>query len=140
MFATHYHELTILEQELSGARNFSMSVEEEKDGLFFLRKITPKPASRSYGIQVASMAGLPDSVIKRAYHIMKKLEEERAKGVDLKGVDLKDTDQLSLFVGVPKNNFEFIDELAKIDLNKITPLDALSKLYKWKEEVNKIEQ
>ncbi|MCX6112875.1 MAG: DNA mismatch repair protein MutS [Proteobacteria bacterium] len=149
MFATHYHELTILEQELSGARNFSMSVEEEKDGLFFLRKIIQKPASRSYGIQVASMAGLPDSVIKRAYHIMRKLEEERARGVDL-----KDTDQLSLFTKISqdnepakndvtaqeKNNFEFIDELAKIDLNKITPLDALSKLYKWKEEVDKVEQ
>ncbi|MEI6080521.1 MAG: DNA mismatch repair protein MutS, partial [bacterium] len=91
MFATHYHELTILEQELSGAKNFSMSVEEEKNGLFFLRKIVQKPASRSYGIQVASMAGLPDSVIKRAYHIMGRLEEERAKGADL-----KDVNQLSL--------------------------------------------
>ncbi|MEI6092572.1 MAG: DNA mismatch repair protein MutS [bacterium] len=148
MFATHYHELTILEQELSGTSNFSMSVEEEKDGLFFLRKIVKKPASRSYGIQVAGMAGLPESVIKRAYHIMGKLEEERARGSDL-----KDNKQLSLFNKTPKanndiieqvmvdekNNFEFIDELSKIDLDKLTPLEALSRLYKWKKEVDKVE-
>jgi DNA mismatch repair protein MutS len=144
MFATHYHELTILEQELVGAKNFSMSVEEEKDGLFFLRKVVSKPSSRSYGIQVASMAGLPDSVIKRAYHIMKKLEEERARGTDL-----KDTNQLSLFdkaakaeqtAAEEKNDFEFIEELANIDLDKMTPLDALNRIYKWKKEVNKVEQ
>ncbi len=141
MFATHYHELTILEQELSGAKNFSMSVEEEKNGLFFLRKIVQKPASRSYGIQVASMAGLPDSVIKRAYHIMGRLEEERAKGADL-----KDVNQLSLFDKAAQNapeekyNIEFIEELASIDLDKMTPLDALNRLYKWKGKVNKVEQ
>ena len=141
MFATHYHELTILEQELSGAKNFSMSVEEEKNGLFFLRKIVQKPASRSYGIQVASMAGLPDSVIKRAYHIMGRLEEERAKGADL-----KDVNQLSLFDKAIQNapeekyNIEFIEELASIDLDKMTPLDALNRLYKWKGKVNKVEQ
>lgn len=149
MFATHYHELTILEQEFNGAKNFSMSVEEEKNGLFFLRKIVQKPASRSYGIQVASMAGLPESVIKRAYHIMGKLEEERARGAEL-----KDNDQLSLFIrqsgsnqisiseqiiSDEKNNFEFIEELAKIDLDKLTPLEALSRLYKWKKEVDKVE-
>jgi DNA mismatch repair protein MutS len=90
------------------------------------------------------MAGLPDSVIKRAYHIMKKLEEERARGTDL-----KDTNQLSLFdkaakaeqtAAEEKNDFEFIEELANIDLDKMTPLDALNRIYKWKKEVNKVEQ
>ena len=135
MFATHYHELTALEDELSGARNFSMSVEEEKNGLFFLRKLVSKPASKSYGIQVASMAGLPESIIKRAYSIMGKLEEEREHA------EAKiEIDQLSLFDKKDDESYRFISELIDIDLDKLTPIDALSRLYKWKGEVNKVEQ
>ncbi len=141
MFATHYHELSSLEQELKGIKNFSMSVEEEKNGLFFLRKVVPLPSSKSYGIQVASMAGLPDSVIKRAYSIMEKLEDQRSKSADS-----KDKDQLSFFdtgqvnKELVQNKFEFIDELTDIDLDELTPLEALNRLYKWKREVKKIEQ
>ncbi len=135
MFATHYHELTALEEELSGAKNFSMSVEEEKGGLFFLRKIVAKPASKSYGIQVASMAGLPESIIKRAYSIMGTLEEER------KHAETKiEINQPSLFDKKNDESYRFISELVDIDLDKLTPIDALSRLYKWKDEVNKIEQ
>lgn len=135
MFATHYHELVALQNELNGVSNFSMSVEEEKSGLFFLRKLVKRPASKSYGIQVASMAGLPDSLIKRAYSIMKDLEEER------KHTEIKiEKDQLSLFDKKEDESYRFIDELANIDLDKLTPIDALGRLYKWKEEVNKIEQ
>jgi DNA mismatch repair protein MutS len=136
MFATHYHELTALENELSGARNFSMSVEEEKGSLFFLRKIVPRPASRSYGIQVAGMAGLPSSIINRARSIMKRLEEERKGSAELSKNDLT---QLSLF-DKKKEDYQFINELANIDLDKLTPLDALSRLYRWKDEVDKNEQ
>ena len=136
MFATHYHELTALENELSGARNFSMSVEEEKGSLFFLRKIVPRPASRSYGIQVAGMAGLPSSIINRARSIMKRLEEERKGSAELSKNDLT---QLSLF-DKKKEDYQFINELANIDLDKLTPLDALSRLYRWKNEVDKSEQ
>ena len=135
MFATHYHELTALENELSGARNFSMSVEEEKGSLFFLRKIVPHPASRSYGIQVAGMAGLPSSIINRARSIMKRLEEERKGSAELSKNDLT---QLSLF-DKKKEDYQFISELANIDLDKLTPLDALSRLYRWKDEVDKNE-
>ena len=131
----HYHELVALQNELNGVSNFSMSVEEEKSGLFFLRKLVKRPASKSYGIQVASMAGLPDSLIKRAYSIMKDLEEER------KHTEIKiEKDQLSLFDKKEDESYRFIDELANIDLDKLTPIDALGRLYKWKEEVNKIEQ
>ena len=134
MFATHYHELTALEEELPGVKNFSMSVEEEKSGLFFLRKIVPTPASKSYGIQVASMAGLPESIIKRAYSIMGTLEEER------KQAEAKiEVDQLSLFDKKGEESYRFISELIDIDLDKITPIDALGRLYKWKDEVNKVE-
>jgi len=136
MFATHYHELTALENELSGARNFSMSVEEEKGSLFFLRKIVPRPASRSYGIQVAGMAGLPNSIINRARSVMKRLEEERKGSAELSKSDLT---QLSLF-DKKKEDYQFISELANIDLDKLTPLDALSRLYRWKNEVDKSEQ
>ncbi len=142
MFATHYHELTSLEHELKGVKNFSMSVEEEKNGLFFLRKIVQDPSSKSYGIQVAGMAGLPDSVIKRAYSIMEKLEEQRSKTTDA-----KDSDQLSFFdlkqtnneKQLMQNKFDFIDELTDIDLDELSPLEALNRLYKWKREVKKIE-
>ena len=143
MFATHYHELTALETELSGARNFSMSVEEEKGSLFFLRKIVPRPASRSYGIQVAAMAGLPNSIITRARSVMKRLEEERAGSAELTRGDLN---QLSLFDKKnnssenKKDDYQFINELASIDLDKLTPLEALGRLYRWKDEVKKIEQ
>ena len=136
MFATHYHELTALEDELKGARNFSMSVEEEKGSLFFLRKIVPRPASRSYGIQVAAMAGLPGSIITRARSIMKRLEEERKGSAELSKNDLT---QLSLF-DKKKEDYQFINELASIDLDKLTPLDALSRLYRWKDEVDKSDQ
>jgi len=140
MFATHYHELTVLENELSGAKNFSMSVEEEKEGLFFLRKVVAKPASGSYGIQVASMAGLPESIIKRSYSIMNKLEEDRgmAHGAKL------DANQLSLFerknIETKKDDYQFISELANINLDELTPVEALNRLYKWKGEVKKVEQ
>lgn len=136
MFATHYHELTALENELNGARNFSMSVEEEKGSLFFLRKIVPRPASSSYGIQVAGMAGLPGSIITRARSVMKRLEEERKGSAELSKSDLT---QLSLF-DKKKDDYQFINELASIDLDKLTPLDALSRLYRWKDEVDKIDQ
>lgn len=135
MFATHYHELTALEEELNGANNFSMSVEEEKGGLFFLRKVVPRPASRSYGIQVAGMAGLPESIIKRAYSIMDKLEEER------KQTEIKiETDQLSLFDKKDDESYRFISELASMDLDTLSPIEALGRLYKWKKEVKGIEQ
>jgi len=136
MFATHYHELTALEDELKGARNFSMSVEEEKGSLFFLRKIVARPASRSYGIQVAGMAGLPSSIIARARSVMMRLEEERKGSAELSKNDLT---QLSLF-DKKKDDYQFINELANIDLDKLTPLDALSRLYRWKDEVDKIDQ
>ena len=136
MFATHYHELTALEDELKGARNFSMSVEEEKGSLFFLRKIVARPASRSYGIQVAGMAGLPSSIIARARSVMMRLEEERKGSAELSKNDLT---QLSLF-DKKKDDYQFITELANIDLDKLTPLDALSRLYRWKDEVDKIDQ
>jgi len=135
MFATHYHELTALEDELNGANNFSMSVEEEKGGLFFLRKVVPRPASRSYGIQVAGMAGLPESIIKRAYSIMDKLQEER------KQTEMKiETDQLSLFDKKDDESYRFISELASMDLDTLSPIEALGRLYKWKKEVKEIEQ
>jgi DNA mismatch repair protein MutS len=87
------------------------------------------------------MAGLPDSVIKRAYSIMEKLEEQRSKTSEL-----KDNNQLSFFdlkqtskEDSLQNKFEFIDELTDIDLDELSPLEALNRLYKWKKEVKKIE-
>ncbi|MBN1114451.1 MAG: DNA mismatch repair protein MutS [Oligoflexia bacterium] len=139
MFATHYHELTALDAELKGAVNLSMAVEEESEGLFFLRKVVRKPASRSYGIQVAAMAGLPSSIIKRAFSVMNGLENERRQASLVK----EDINQLSLFSQADfnadiaaKQEYKFIEELSSIDLDKLTPLEALSRLYKWKEEVN----
>jgi DNA mismatch repair protein MutS len=135
MFATHYHELVDLEKELKGIKNYSMAVEEEKNGLFFVRKIIDKPSSKSYGIQVASMAGLPERIIKRSYSIMKVLEKEREKV----NFNIEDKNQLDLFLKSKQNKKDnkIFKELNDINLNELTPFEALARLYKWKEEVKK---
>ena len=76
LFATHYHELTHLEDRLEGVKNLSMAVAERKTGILFLHQVTPGPADRSYGIEVARLAGLPPSVLRRAFELLELLERE----------------------------------------------------------------
>lgn len=139
LFATHYHELTQLGLK-KGIKNYNVLVREWGDKVIFLRKVVPGSADKSYGIQVAQLAGLPQEVIKRAKQILYELESDKTKDKILSQSVEKDDGQLSLF----KVSFinpveaEILNELKEIDLNKITPLDALNILSRIVEKIKKI--
>ena len=123
LFATHYHELTQLADLLPRVRNYNVAVAEEKDRVVFLRRIVPGGADRSYGIHVAQLAGLPKPVIHRARDILQELEQEaRAPGSTKKTVEVR---QLPLFV----TRNPAVDELARLDVSEMSPLEAITKLY-----------
>ncbi len=127
LFATHYHELTDLAAVLPGVRNYSMAVTEDAtaDHVVFLHRIIPGGADRSYGIHVAQMAGLPRPVINRAQEIMEQLEASGGRAVHL---DETQARQVALF---PETN-PLLDEIKSLDLNALSPMEALSKLFEWR--------
>lgn len=119
LFATHYWELTKLENEFSHAANFQTAVEETSSGIVFLRKIVRGGTDKSYGIHVAKLAGLPQKAIKRAESMLKELEK-------------KPDSQLSLFISTPQEH-PILTELGKLDLLSLTPLQAHHKLCELKD-------
>ncbi len=125
LFATHYHELTELAELFPGVRNYNVAVTEADEQVIFLHKIVPGAADRSYGIHVAQMAGLPAPVIARANEILKQLET--SSGTTLPEVSAE-KEQLRLF---PENN-PLMDAFKTLDLESLTPIQALNKLYEWK--------
>lgn len=141
LFATHYHELTELEGKMSNVNNYCIAVKEKGDDIVFLRKIIKGGADKSYGIQVAKLAGVPDMVIDRAKEIVAQLcdndilekvqnivveqKESRHKTVKYDEVDLG---QISLFDSVTDE--DVVNELKEIDISNLTPLDALNTLYR----------
>ncbi len=133
LFATHCHELTCLEERLDGVRNYSMEVAEGSQGILFLHQVVRRPADRSYGIEVARLAGLPKSVLRRAFELLELFERE---GFDRSSVpdplpQKALRQQLLLFS--PEND-AIVEELASIDLDNMTPMRALSFLGKMKEK------
>lgn len=131
LFATHYHELTELEGKLDGVKNYRITAKEYGDDIIFLRKIVRGGADKSFGIQVAKLAGLPRDLIERAKIILSEIEESDINNVAGRVSKDKTDQQMSLLgEGRSENgDNEIIDELAKIDANKLSPLDALGKLY-----------
>ena len=134
LFATHYHELTELEGKLSGVTNYCIAVKEKGDDIVFLRKIVKGGADKSYGIQVAKLAGVPDSVINRAKELVEELSDAdiTAAVKDLASPKKKpkvemDMAQMSLFDTVQDN--DIIEELKGIDIGNLTPMEALNTLY-----------
>ena len=125
LFATHYHELTELADLYPGVRNYNVAVTEADGTVVFLHKIVPGGADRSYGIHVAQMAGLPSSVITRANEILRQLEQ--SSGTTLPAASATQ-DQLRLF---PENN-PMIEAFKKLDLETLSPIQALNLLYEWK--------
>ncbi|HLE16149.1 MAG TPA: DNA mismatch repair protein MutS [Anaerolineales bacterium] len=125
LFATHYHELTQLADMLPGVRNYNVAVSEAEGKVVFLHKIVPGGADRSYGIHVAQLAGLPRPVIQRAGEILKELEATAAKAVRL---DPQVAQQLSLFL----ETNPLVEELQSLDMNALSPIEALNRLYEWK--------
>ncbi len=146
LFATHYHELTELEGKLNNVNNYCIAVKEKGDDVVFLRKIVPGGADKSYGIQVAKLAGVPESVIERAKAISEELsahdiaeltgslisENTRPKKKQEK-LDEVDLTQMSLFDTVKDD--DIIGEIRELDLGNLTPIDALNKLYHLQSKV-----
>lgn len=128
MFATHYHELTSLEAEISGVKNYNISAKKRGDDLIFLRKIVPGGADDSYGIEVAHLAGVPDSVIKRAKTVLAELES----GADPRPAEKpSDSPQFSMdAIG----GGEIAETLRNTDLNTVTPLEAMNLLFELKKK------
>ena len=146
LFATHYHELTELEGKLDNVHNYCIAVKEKGDDIVFLRKIVPGGADRSYGIQVAKLAGVPDEVIGRAKAICEELENANmsniARNLDVqtqlpkkaqKQPDEVDLAQISLFDTVRDD--DIISELKDMDLTNMTPFEAINRLYELQNKV-----
>jgi DNA mismatch repair protein MutS len=125
LFATHYHELTQLSDLLPGVRNYNVAVNESGGQVVFLHKIIPGGADRSYGIHVGQLAGLPTPVVQRAEQILLQLEKSSGKAVK---IDPEIPHQMALF---PETN-PLLDDLKELDINGLSPIEALNKLYEWK--------
>ncbi len=141
LFATHYHELTELEGKLSGVNNYCIAVKEKGDDIVFLRKIVKGGADRSYGIQVAKLAGVPDSVITRAKELAEELGDAditaKAREISAAGAkpkqkkkkyDQVDLEQMSLFDTV--SDQDILQELNEVDVSTMTPVEALNTIYR----------
>ena len=145
LFATHYHELTELEGMLGGVNNYCIAVKEQGDDIVFLRKIVKGGADKSYGIQVAKLAGVPDAVIERAKAICEELESADLSNITRnlevqtstrsrkKKPDALDMAQISLFDTVKDD--DIINELRDLDLGNLTPIEAMNKLYELQNKV-----
>jgi DNA mismatch repair protein MutS len=137
IFATHYHELTDLADALPGVANFHVVVREWKDDIVFLRKVVPGRSDRSYGIQVARLAGLPVSVVTRAREILTGLErDELSRGgrPSLSGEANDQQQQLGLFQAPPSGDDAVHRRLREVDVNQMTPIEALTLLAQLKKE------
>jgi DNA mismatch repair protein MutS len=136
LFATHYHELTELADQLSGVKNYHVSVKESGGGIVFLRKVELGAADRSYGIEVAKLAGLPPEVVERAREVLK--DHESAEH-ELTGHVVRDDPataparvQLTMFTPLSQ---AVVDRLRDADLNRLTPIEALNLLYELKKQL-----
>jgi DNA mismatch repair protein MutS len=145
LFATHYHELTDLAREYEGIKNFNVAVREWKDEVVFLRKIVEGGADKSYGIQVARLAGLPKEVLDRAKYVLSNLERSKydeagqpsiAKPVDGEGSTADF--QMDLFFA--KKEYLLADELACLDPMNMTPIEALAKLGELVEKAARLKE
>jgi DNA mismatch repair protein MutS len=136
MFATHYHELTELSQTVDGIVNYQVAVKEWNDEILFLRKLIPGGASRSYGIEVARLAQLPEDLLKRAKGILTQWEDLEGKALKKIEGRREEIPQLELFAGLSDGQRAVLEELEQIPLEQLSPLDALNFLYKIRQRLN----
>ena len=143
MFATHYHELTALDEQ-PGIRNYSVAVKEDGEKITFLRKIVAGGADRSYGIHVASLAGIPETILQNARDVLRTLELEKEQ-------HRPKASQMELFVAEPeperKTNVqtiveipEVVQELAAVNVNNLTPMDAMNLLFTLQRKAQEVIQ
>ncbi|MEK6495178.1 DNA mismatch repair protein MutS [Myroides odoratimimus] len=134
LFATHYHELNDMSQNFDGIKNYNVSVKELKDNVLFLRKLVPGGSAHSFGIHVAKMAGMPNTVLKRAEKMLKQLEKGHAK--DQQPLKAVENDlQLSFFNLDDPLLEELKEDILAIDVNNITPIEAIMKINELKKKL-----
>ena len=126
LFATHYHELTELENSVQGVKNYNIAVKKRGDDITFLRRIISGCADGSYGIEVAKLAGVPNSVVERAKVVLKELEGEGLKAP----VHRAETSEPEIQISFGSSNADdIVEKLKNIDVNTLTPIEAMSTLY-----------
>ncbi len=130
LFATHYHELTMLAEKLKRVRNLRVGVKEAAGGIVFLHNIEPGAASKSYGIDVAKLAGLPPAVIERARHVLRQHEKQERQSVQVETT--VEPIQLTIFTPLSQR---ILDRLAEVDVNSLTPLQALNLIEELQQEL-----
>ena len=138
LFATHYHELTAMEGLLDGVKNYSIAVKKRGDDITFLRRIVRGGADESFGIEVAKLAGVPDSVVRRAKVILKELEQNKID-IEFKAEDavLEEEEDIQYnFAANGKN--EILEILKATDVNTLTPIEAMQTLYDLKKKAEEL--
>ncbi|MGX7106848.1 DNA mismatch repair protein MutS [Hutsoniella sourekii] len=141
IFSTHYHELTDLESQIPSLKNIHVGAEEVEGHLVFLYKIISGPADKSYGLHVAKLAGLPDSLINYSAQVLEELESNATYLRHIPDLEQdqsdRDQEQLSLFNVSETNSSEaeLLDEFKKINLNRLTPIEALNLMYEWQDKI-----
>ena len=129
LFATHYHELSAIEDELPNVKNYNIAVKKRGDKMIFLRKIIPGATDDSYGVDVANLAGLPSSVITRARQILKELESQQPRQDISHKVSAEPDEQISM---MDISSQQITDALRKLEVETLTPIEAMNELYKLK--------
>ena len=132
LFATHYHELTALEGQIPGVKNYHIAAKKKKDDILFLRKIVPGGADQSYGIEVAKLAGVPERIIRRARTILEELEQWAGAGTASAAAPPSGAGQMSL---MDLGAAEAAERLRRVDVNTLTPIEAMNLIYELKQKL-----
>ncbi len=136
LFATHFHELTVLAEDYPGVKNYNVAVKDRNDEIVFLHKIIPGGTDESYGIYVAKIAGIPQEVIQRSRQILTQLELSGKLHDKIRKHSPPEV-QLSLFTdSAGRLGEEITDEIRGLKMDTLTPLSALNKIDEWKEKIN----
>lgn len=136
LFATHYHELTQLSKVSANIHNAHMSIGQDKDKLNFLYTLTMGSAGRSYGVQVAKLAGLPKEVTARAEKLLAQLESGKAAADSSHQLDLWSAPSVAASDDVAQAHKDLLKELKNFSIQRMTPLDALNKIAEWQQELS----
>ena len=133
LFATHYHELTSMDKDIYGVKNYNIAVKKRGEDITFLRRIVAGPADDSYGIEVAKLAGLPSSVTKRAHAVLRQLEANAPGRNQTMQLDFETVEAYNN----PSVPSEVMEKLHNVDIETLTPLEALNFLYELKNTLDK---
>ena len=135
LFATHYHELTDMEEQFPGIVNYNIAAKKRGDSINFLRKIVRGGTDDSYGIEVAKLAGIPSEVVKRARQILDGIEKGNAVTTP---APKRESAEIDLFSGIVQSkDSEVADRIRALDINTMTPIEAISALYEYKKLLEK---